>query len=552
MVEESFDQFGKYLTGERDEFSVTFRAGEQITTLMSEVKTLLRKADAYELLYDRVIIPNVEEAANLKLPLGLDVTGTRLVKSARIIAPPQWVQEQVEHVLDEATPYFVGDRDDFEIHVELADRAEIALQQVKGLLREADAYDILYDEVVEPRVVGLLGEVVELPFGLSVTNEEILGALRRVAPVDWVQLQVENVIDEVGPYMIGETDRFATEVSLVDNKREAGKVIVELIDQRLKGMVESIPACQSADDLASALTNLDARGLPNCVPPNIPLSQFMPRLGIDVGGLVREQVLGRIPDKIRFTDAQLKSALKSAGAGENVDRVDDVRRYLAEGWSYTQEDLRNDLPKLDDSAIGYLDQARAFLTDGITYTDVEFREKLAEFVPSDYLGDQNPLTSAGMNAVDTLDSVRGLFKTFRSNKWIVYVPMLGVLIIIAFLGGRGWAGRLAWGAGFLFVSAGVIYLAFGPIYDSFAPQVFEEARARSSVQINSNEGLVDFAETAKLAVVKAIDTIESVVGHFIGGIASSSRSLAGIGGVVMAVALAYGFIMGTVKSVIPD
>ena len=143
MVEESFDQFGKYLTGERDEFSVTFRAGEQITTLMSEVKTLLRKADAYELLYDRVIIPNVEEAANLKLPLGLDVTGTRLVKSARIIAPPQWVQEQVEHVLDEATPYFVGDRDDFEIHVELADRAEIALQQVKGLLREADAYDIL-------------------------------------------------------------------------------------------------------------------------------------------------------------------------------------------------------------------------------------------------------------------------------------------------------------------------------------------------------------------------------------------------------------------------
>ena len=41
MVEESFDQFGKYLTGERDEFSVTFRAGEQITTLMSEVKTLL-------------------------------------------------------------------------------------------------------------------------------------------------------------------------------------------------------------------------------------------------------------------------------------------------------------------------------------------------------------------------------------------------------------------------------------------------------------------------------------------------------------------------------
>ncbi len=41
---------------------------------------------------------------------------------------------QVESAVDEAGPYIVGKRDSFEINVQLADRAEIALTEAKDLL----------------------------------------------------------------------------------------------------------------------------------------------------------------------------------------------------------------------------------------------------------------------------------------------------------------------------------------------------------------------------------------------------------------------------------
>ena len=71
LVEQSFDQFGKYLTGDRDEFEVTIRAGDQVVTVKDEVKALLRKADAFELLFER--------AVDIDLPFNVPVSGDRLV-----------------------------------------------------------------------------------------------------------------------------------------------------------------------------------------------------------------------------------------------------------------------------------------------------------------------------------------------------------------------------------------------------------------------------------------------------------------------------------------
>ena len=74
-----------------------------------------------------------------ELPFGLEISSERLVTSARRVAPHDWVQTNVEAALDELTPYVVGDRDTFEVKVQLSDRAELALEEVKALLRESDA-----------------------------------------------------------------------------------------------------------------------------------------------------------------------------------------------------------------------------------------------------------------------------------------------------------------------------------------------------------------------------------------------------------------------------
>ena len=531
LVDQSFDQVGRYLTGERDEFEVTVKAGDRAEQLVEEVKGLMRKADAYNLLFEQVVAPRVRDAVDLELPLGVDLPPDRLVEAVRTIVPPTWVQGQVEGALDEVTPYFLGRSNTFEIRVQLGDRVETAVEEVKALLREADAYNLLYDQVIEPEVVKTLGQSVELPFGAAITNQEVLSALRQVAPPEWVQQQAEMVIDQAGPYLTGKEDTFAIEVSLADNKREAAAVIADLADKKLTEVLDSVPQCRTAAEAASALI----RGsVPGCLPGGISLSQLRSRLGIDISGPVRRLVLAPIPDSIAFTDTQLRAALVQAGAGGNLDQVDQVRDILGGGWTYTQDDLREELAERGDHNVETLDDVRAFLADGWTYTDADFREDITE--------------RAGASVLENLDSGRDALKLSRTYRWVVYLPMIALLVVIGFLGGRGWSGRVAWASGFLVISAGLIYVAFGPVYQSLASSGLEEARATAIREM----GPTEFEATSHMATNKAFEMVESVADGFASGVSDSSRGLMVIGLIALGVAFFWGQLMGLYRRYVPD
>ena len=512
LVEQSFDQVGKYLTGERDQFSVTVQAGDQVVTMVDEVKSLLRKADAYDLLYEQELIPRIEDASELELPLGLEISSDRMAEAATAIVPPEWVQEQVESILDEVTPYFVGDRDTFEINIQLADRAETALQEIKKLLRESDAYELLYSEVVEPELGKKLGGAVELPLGVAITAEEVLASLRQVAPPEWVQQQAEQIIDDAGPYLTGRQDSFATEISLVENKRLAEGVIAELVDRKTNELAESLPTCASVQEARDALEGL-LKGLPSCIPPSIPLDQLLGRLDIDIAGQVQGFILDPIPDTIRFDESQLRSALTLAGAGENIDQMDTVRELLRDGWTYTQDDLREDMiSRWDEDAPETLDDVRAFLADGWTYTEADFRQDIVSGT------DETSLTR--------MDTARDALKAARTYRWVVYLPLIVLLVIIGFMGGSSWAGRVVWSSAVLLISAGLIFVAFGPIYEAFASTGLDEAWTAAIEEIDKSlsEGEIDFPETSRLAANKVFDIVESVADGFASGIAQSSLS----------------------------
>ena len=299
LVEQSFDQLGRYITGERDEFEFKLRAGEQVDAMVKEVEALLAEADAYNLLFERAVEPRIEESVDFELPLGVEISPARLTEAVRRIVPPPWVQEQVEGALDEFTPYLIGERDSFEIRVPLADRAEIALEEVKAILREIDAYELLYSKVVEPRLLESLGAVVDLPFGMSVTEQEVLAALRRVAPPEWVQQQAEMLIDDAGPYLTGKSDRFSTEISLVENKRLASQIIADLVNRKLIEAIDSLPTCRTRTEALSA-ARVVTGSLPPCIPEGISVRQHIERTGIDVAGIIQRFILGPIPNRIRL------------------------------------------------------------------------------------------------------------------------------------------------------------------------------------------------------------------------------------------------------------
>ena len=537
IVEQVFDELGRYVTGERDEFTVTIQAGEQVETLVQEVKALLRKADAYSLLYEELVTPAIEDAVVEELPFGLEISSERIVTSVRRVAPPEWVQSNVEAALDELTPYVVGNRDTFDVRVQLSDRVVIALEEVKALLRESDAYDLLYNEVIAPQVQDSLGGIVELPFGITVTNDEVLSALRRVAPPEWVEEQAERVIDEASPYLTGRSDTLAVNVSLVDNKRDARDVIVEMVNAKFTQAANELPKCTRGQTLGQMLSG-GTQSLPECIPPDAQLNELVDLIGTTVVAAVDPFVLGAIPDTIRFTETNLREALRIAGAEDNIELVDDVREIVRDGWSYTQADLREDLGETfngtgqGEDAIETLDNVRAFLADGWTYTEVDFREHIVEATDEDTL--------------DDFDSGRDYFSLARTLRLLIYLPVLLLLVIVGFLGGRGWAGRFAWAAGSLVVTSAIIFVAFGPVYNVVGESRLEDGReeALSKIEVTG-----DFENTQRLVIDKLFDIGELVINGFASGIATKALILVIVGLIGLGVALRWADVVVIVRRV---
>ena len=187
-----------------------------------------------------------------------------------------------------------------------------------------------------------------------------------------------------------------------------------------------------------------------------------------------------------------------------------------------------------------LDDLRAFLANGWKYSHTDFSRNLSERDP----------TAAG-----TLDDVRGYFKSARTFRWVVYLPLLLLMVVIGFLGGRSWSSRVAWAAGSLTVSAAIVFVIFGPGYDTFAKSgpIYDaagigdvnELRRDSLSDIAESGG--DFPNTSRLVANKMFDIAESLVDGFASGIASSNRNLAVVGLIVMVAAIFWGQIMMAIR-----
>ena len=460
QVEQVLEQVGGYATGREDNFSFTIVAKDRVAILVDEAGALFIKANTYDLLFAEVVEPEADKALEDRssLPFGIPLTSERLVRSARAVVSPEWVEAQVRAVIDELTPYIVGDRDSFRIDVQLSDRADIALEEVKDLLQEGDAHSILYDEVINPKVQESVQGGFGLPYGVTVSEEEILSALQQTTSADWAQEQVDRVVDSSGPYLVGRTDALSVTISLEDNKRDAATVIEDIATVRLVALVEQSPVCGPGEEPL-----LDQTGLPACIPPGSTAAGLLDQGDIDISGPVQEQVDTLIPNSVTFTEADLRQALIDAGDEHNVELIDDMRELFKDGWVYTVQDLRGDLEtEFGDDGPRVLDDLRATLRDGWTYTAADFRQDMIDAGEGERL--------------EELDKGRERIGSVRIFQWVSSLIALAVLTIIGFLGGRRWSSRFAWALGVLTVSSLIILIAAGGVWSVQGSDLIENER----------------------------------------------------------------------------
>lgn len=504
QVEQLLDQGGGYLTGEQEGFEITVMAGDRARAVVVVVEDLLLREELYDLLFEELVAPRVTAALEDDggLPFNVPLNADDIVDAVLMVAPAEWALDRVEQALDVTTLYMVGDTESFEIRVQLGDRSAAALAAMKDLLKRASFADLLFEQVVNPLLEGTVSDVTQLPFGVSISGEEVRMALRRLVPPDWMEEQVLGVIDEAGPYLVGQVDTFKAVVPLSERKPIALEILTEIASEKLSDLVRTLPRCTDAQLALGGLISAGG-GVPDCVPPGFSAQAILDRLDIDVAGQVENMIGRQIPDEIVYTQADLSMALTNSVDGTLPEPLEEMRRVLKEGWSYTEEDLRVDLLRTrGQGGVEQLDAVREALSGGWTYTEVELREDLT--------------TSGNQDVMDVLELFREQLGRAREFSFLVYVLWAVVLLLIGSLGGRRWWSRFAWAAVTLFISSGLVFLAAGPVYQALGQDGVDTLRA--DVQ-------ADMEGTQLLAADMAIDILQGVADEFLVGIESASLTL---------------------------
>lgn len=439
-----------YITGEQETFNATIAVDDRVTAASEVFKELLQDADIHAFLVDDIVKDQVDSSGVLNdLPLGITLTSQQVVDGVVQIVPEAWLKDQLSGAIDEITPYLTGQTDSFSITIPVQARAAAGIDVVEGWvltsLEGEGAYEYLLQEQIAPVIQGSLGSVIELPYGVSFSNAEIVDAISQVLPVEWVTERVEQTVDAVGPYIIGQTESFVIVLPLADRAALAASVLVDVADAKFAEIYTSLRVC-SLQELGSLTLSLDA--LPSCRPPLISYEQLKGVVGLDVFDQLVAAIVAPLPANIALTDEMVFAQL-----GDNSPvSIDDLREILSEGYTFTEVDLESLIRSQASNAstgqsnVELLADIRGWLREGFSFDEGQLREQIADD-----------------ETFDLFDRVRGYVDLGRGNiNLLVFLPAFFALLI-GLLGGRRWGTRLAWAGIPVLISGGLAAIAFGPV-----------------------------------------------------------------------------------------
>ena len=303
QADAALEEATAYLVGDKDTLEVKIALEERSHTALAEVRSLLQKADDFQIVFDGVINPVLDENVPevIFLPLDVTVTGEEVKLAFLDSVPPEWIKEQALAVVDAAGPYVIGETDTFQVTIPIAERKSNANEVIAALARI--------------KLGGILDELPECEEGLpSLSLEDISqDGLPQCVPASMTLDMLTGLL--------------VSQLELVD------------LDELLGGFGYAIPdnVVFTQDDMRESLA--DAGG----------------EDALESLDYVREV----FSEGWTYTDADLRSDLMSSGGSDDVEALDDLRTALRDGWTFTDADLRRSLRESGgEEAVAELDRIR--------------------------------------------------------------------------------------------------------------------------------------------------------------------------------------------------
>jgi len=446
QVEAATNTMIPYFLGKTDRFTYTVALKDRVTAGAQVIKSDMLQGDTFGKLYDDVISYAADQVLeNLdRVPYSLTLSKEQVENFLRSAAPEDWVSSESKAAIDSVTPYATGDSDHFTITIPLRDRIDPTAAAALELLSGQETYNYLLDEIITPIVLENIGTSVNLGYGVTLSQAEVVSAIKQVLPQSWVEARLGDLINAIAAYVKGEANTIQITVNLADRKAAALNVLTSLADQKLEARFYGLPVCSMAQFLQIVQT-LPPGSVPSCRPSGVSYQDFKTALGVSVANSVQQAVGNYLPDQWVYTYADLRQSL----GADNADFLDKARTWVDGGWTFSDADLSD---KLGSDHEQTLNDARDRIQNGYTFTQADLRDKIAK-------------TDADLN---NLDTARHRIATARTWLWAIWLIPFAFLVLIALLCGHNWISRLGWGLAVLFVTSLAIYIAVTVTYSHVA------------------------------------------------------------------------------------
>lgn len=207
----------------------------------------------------------------------------------------------------------------------------LTLGAVEGKVLDEDFYkDRLEENDFYVRVyIDVLPEIDAVPdyYGaLQISRQETEELTAQIFPPEWLQTQVESLLDNLFPWLRSDTDYLDMSIDLRPAKQDAHSIVMAFFDQK----IDTLPDCQPGQ--VPDLSLVSQGVLPECIPG-----------GLD-RNIIRAQVMS---EAMPFVDANIEQAPDTLDLIDEAKSEDETREQFLDEFDSPRQIIRRivDIPQ---------------------------------------------------------------------------------------------------------------------------------------------------------------------------------------------------------------